>query len=203
MRRVSINRSTYAGEPITVTDIVQYHYCPRKIYFIRTLGIKQQTRAKMAAGTSEHNKDKKRSSERKGLYGLPRELVKEVLRKKSLTDPDLGLTGLIDVVLVMTDDELLPVEAKFTDLPYVQRQWRKQLTAYAMLLEAEYKKQVTRGLLYFILQKKCEIIDIGNDDKDALKRDIITIRELIGSEKIPHKVDESKCGYCEMKKYCG
>jgi CRISPR-associated exonuclease Cas4 len=157
----------------------------------------------MAGGTAEHDKDKKRSSERKDIYGLPRESVKEILRKRSLADLELGLTGLIDVVLIMMNDELIPVEAKFTNLPYVQRQWRKQLTAYAILLEAEYKIPVTKGLLYFILQKKYEMIDIEIDDKEALKRDIVTIRELISSEKLPHKVDESKCGYCEMKKYCG
>ncbi|MEM3710205.1 MAG: hypothetical protein QXL46_04805 [Nitrososphaerales archaeon] len=49
--------SGYDGKIIIdVWDIVQYYYCPRKIYFLRTLGTPILKKRKMIEGKEEHLK---------------------------------------------------------------------------------------------------------------------------------------------------
>jgi len=41
-------------EMLAVSDITQYFYCPRKVYFMRTPGIKIKAKPKMDMGKEEH-----------------------------------------------------------------------------------------------------------------------------------------------------
>lgn len=91
---------------------------------------------------------------------------------------------------------------KFTDLNYPSFHWKKQLTAYSLLLDYYFKSTIKRGIIYLIQQKKQFEIPIGQSEKNFILQDIKKINELINSERIPKKTDKSKCSYCEMIKYC-
>jgi len=197
-----MNPSTFDGDYLTVTDISQYYYCPRKLYFIRTLGITQVPKKKMELSKKEHDREDKRQTERKEIYGFKKEEVKEVLKKVKVEDHELKLRGILDYVLVLNNGEMLPVEIKYTDYPSPSLRWRKQLFAYSLLLDSTFTTTIKRAILYFSIQNIHEIIEVSPSDKNLIKEDIKKMRQLIASESIPNKVDDSKCSYCEMKKFC-
>lgn len=62
------------GDWIQVSDITQFFYCPRKVYFRRTLGIGVEPRAKMELGKEEHE----RAGRRQSVYGIEWECVEKL-----------------------------------------------------------------------------------------------------------------------------
>ena len=194
--------STSDGDSITVFDIVQYYYCPRKVYFLRVLGVPVVVRRKMEYGREVHDRERRRMTERNRIYGFKRELVEEVIQQLRIEAPEIGLSGQVDVALKLKTGEYLPVDTKYTDEVDVQRQYRKQLQAYAMLLDSKFNTNVTRGVIYFAKQHRLRLVKITGEDKKNLLREINNIREMMSNEAMPQKVSQEKCGYCEVRKYC-
>jgi CRISPR-associated protein Cas4 len=187
---------------ITAWDISQYHYCKRKIYFLKVLGVPAPLRRKMEHGAKIDETERRRMLERKTLYGFDRDDVERVVEKLHLYDETLGLEGVIDQTLFLKTGEVIPVDVKYTDIPQVQRQHRKQLIAYALLLDREYNITVNRGIIYLTKQRKNLEVSITWSEKKNLIKNIEEIRKLIKSEKIPRKASSSKCEYCEVKRFC-
>lgn len=194
--------STYDGRIVTVFDVAQYFYCPRKVYYLRVLGVPAKPRRKMELGAEEQSREEERLTERATVYGFERSLVKEVMHRLYLENPEVGLAGQIDTVLRLKDGELIPVDSKYTDAVVVYRGFRKQLVAYALLLDYGFDVRTKRGILYFPQQKKVRQVPITEEDKHFLVKDLEAIRGILAEERLPAKVSEQKCGYCEVRKYC-
>lgn len=195
--------SGYDGKIIiNAWEIVQYYYCPRKIYFLRTLGIPPLKKRKMMEGQEEHLKEIKRIKERKTIFNYSQEDIKAIYYKLSLEDHDLGLAGQIDLVIELKNNKILPVEIKYSDHMSVFIGRKKQITAYAILLEKKFNRIIDEGILYFPDQNKQINLQISYEDKEHLIRDLEKIRNLIISEKIPVKSNIERCNYCEVSKYC-
>ncbi len=197
-----VGTGTGTKEMLQVSDITQYFYCPRKVYFMRTLGIKVPARHKMDTGKEEHSREHRRVKERKTVYGFKPEEIVKVLHQLPVEAPEYRLHGRVDTVLVLQDDEVVPVDVKYSDFMEVKRNWKKQLVAYALLLETKFGKKVKRGFLYFPSKKDKIEVKISEEDKRAIIKDIEQILELIKSEKMPPVHQGNKCNYCEMRKFC-
>jgi len=195
-------RGSISDGDVTVFDIVQYHYCPRKVYFLRVMEVPASVRRKMEYGSEIHEKERRRMLERSSIYGFDREEVEEVMQDLQLEAEGIGLRGKLDVALKLKNGELIPVDTKYTDEVMVQRQYLKQLYAYALLLEHRFKRNVARGVIYFSKQMEPRIVEVSHEDKQGVLRDIEHIRNMITKEAIPPQVSPEKCGYCEVKKYC-
>ncbi|MCQ5375309.1 MAG: CRISPR-associated protein Cas4 [Methanomassiliicoccales archaeon] len=187
---------------IQVSDITQYFYCPRKIYFLRVLGVSVPSKPKMEMAKEEHEKEHQRVVERKEIYGFPREEVKEVLHSVAIEASEYHLYGVIDTVLILTSGEIIPVDIKYSRFEEKKRNWTKQLVAYSLLLESKMKVKVTRAALFFPESKKRIIIEISSEDKKALLKDIDTIMSIIINEVLPNVSKDKKCSYCEMNRFC-
>jgi len=194
--------STYAGETISVFDLVQYTYCPRKVYFLKILGVPVKTRRKMEYGRAIQKKEKRRIMERKTIYGFQREDVEEVIHNLRIENSKIGFRGQIDTTLKLRGGVIVPVDVKYTDHVRIYRPFRKQIVAYAILLDYEFDTNVTMGIIYFARQKKAKRVEITREDKAYILREIEKVRQLMSSEKCPPRVSTEKCGYCEVKKYC-
>jgi CRISPR-associated exonuclease Cas4 len=187
---------------IQVSDITQYFYCPRKIYFIKTLGIKIKARPKMEMGKEEHEKEHRRIKERKTIYGIPKKDITQIIHNLPIEDTNTGIYGIIDTTIILKTKEIIPVEVKYTDFENIKINWKKQLTAYAILLEKHFKTTIKKGIIYLPTKHKQIQIDIPSEAKATLKQDIKKIKKLIHSEKIPNVTKGKQCNYCEMKKFC-
>ena len=189
-------------EKINVFDLVQYYYCPRKIYFLRVMEVPVVIKRKMEHGREEQEKERKRVLERKDVFGIKREEIEDIIEKLHLESEKIGLVGNIDIVLRLKNKDFVPVDIKYSDFVFAQRHWKKQLTAYSMLLEEKFNCKVNKGILYFCEQNESLFVDINEDDKNFVLVDLEKIRDLFRTEVIPKKTDESKCRYCEVIKYC-
>lgn len=196
--------STCDGRVLTITvfDIAQYFYCPRKVYYLRVLGVPAKARRKMELGAEEQSQEEDRLTERKKIYGFERDCVEEVMHRLYLENPRIGLAGQIDTVLRLKGGELIPVDSKYTDAIKVYRGYKKQLVAYALLLDYAFNVRTRRGILYFPQQKKVEEVPLTEEDKRFLIRDVEAIKRILEEERLPSKVTEERCGYCEVKRYC-
>lgn len=190
------------GDSITVWDIVQYHYCPRKVYFLRVMEVPAGVRRKMEYGEEVHEREKRRMEERKDCYGFNRDEVEEVTQDLQLESERLGLRGKLDAVIRLRTGEVVPVETKYTDVAAPQRHYLKQLYAYAFLLEEYTGRPVKRGVIYFSQQREPRLVEITHSDKEAIKRDVEAIVKMIAEESPPRMVSPEKCRYCEAQKYC-
>jgi len=156
----------------------------------------------MEYGREIHERERRRMMERKQIYGFERDELEEVLQGLQIEAPEVGLRGKLDVVLKLRTGEFIPVDTKYTDEVVIQRQYLKQLYAYALLLDYKFDTNVTRGVIYYAKQHQVRVVEITDEDKKGLIRDITRIKRLISSETMPKKVSQEKCGYCEVKKYC-
>ncbi|MEM3710206.1 MAG: CRISPR-associated protein Cas4 [Nitrososphaerales archaeon] len=136
------------------------------------------------------------------MFNYSQDDIKAVYYKLSLKDKDLGLIGQIDLVIELKNNKILPVEIKHSEYMDAFRGRKKQLTAYAILLEKKFNRVVDEGILYFPDRNKQITLPISHEDKKYLVKDLEKIRKLILSERIPVRSNSGRCSYCEVAKYC-
>ena len=96
----------------TVTDLKQFVYCGRVIFYEHCLPHVRPRTYKMDAGRDEHADEQKRAARRNlSHYALGEG---KRLFDVALTDPVLKLTGLIDEVVYANNGEIFPVDYKLS-----------------------------------------------------------------------------------------
>ncbi len=95
---------------LRVSDLKQYIYCPRILYYYYVMPVPRRVTRKMEYGRLEHVEIKK-LEKRRGLktYGI---LEGERLFNYPLNSPRLGLHGVIDMIIATYDGHVYPVEFK-------------------------------------------------------------------------------------------
>jgi CRISPR-associated exonuclease Cas4 len=195
-------RDSGSGGEISVWEVYQYFYCPRKLYFIRKLGVYPPERKKMELGAGQHEREPRRTSRRTTIYGFPVEEVKQVLHDISLEDQELRLFGKADTVVELKNGEIILVDVKYSDTEFLTRAWKKQMVAYAVLLERALGRRVNRGMIFLLPSKRVLWVGLTSEDKLELFRDLERMRRVIDSDALPPKVSQERCGYCEVAKFC-
>jgi CRISPR-associated exonuclease Cas4 len=185
---------------IRVTDLKNYTFCPRFPYFERCLdGIRPRTYM-MEAGEEAHEAEKARARRRTlWAYGVP-----EGQRQFNvyLESKRLGLSGIIDELVLTASGEYFPVDYKLS--PEVNDSHAVQLCAYALLLEEHFQTVVVqRAFVYFIGKRAVSPVTIDaalrQQTTDALRH----VQQMIRYEHMPPPVKErAKCRHCEWRLFC-
>lgn len=186
--------------PLKVSDLKQFAYCPRIVYYQYIMPVDKKTTFKMEYGKMEEERID-RLEERRGLrrYGLG---AGKRYFHYFLHSARLGLSGKIDM-LIETESELFPVDFKYTaERPHLNHIY--QICGYALIIDDVCAKPVRKGFVYLIPQEEAVEFEIT----DALKYDtgvmLNAIRDMISSERMPGVVDNrNKCYDCEYRNYCG
>lgn len=187
---------------ISSNDLYEYHYCPREVYFMKKLGLPSQKR-KMQLGREEQQKEVKRLSEREDIFGIQRTEILHIEHNKYLESKELELCGIMDCLLTLKSGEKIPVDIKYTDYAYITQGRAKQIIAYALLLDKNYGCRATKGIIYYPKQNARDVINITQEDKKMLLLDLIKIKNILISDKLPRKTSYKKCKYCGYLKVCG
>jgi len=177
---------------IDVSDLVQYLYCPRKLYFIRVMGLRI-TKPKMDVGKEIHESVGK-SLKRRKLEG-------EVMENVYLESRRYGIKGCVDAI-IRRGEEYIPVDIKFSRFRSVFYGWKMQLAAYSILVEENFHCRVEKGYIYLAETREWIEVEITPEDKETLAKTIRKVEELLREEKFPRASRSKKCGYCEMSKLC-
>ncbi len=188
---------------LTVTDIKQYVYCPRIIYYTYVMPVEKKTSYKMDYGKKQHIEIDRLEKRRKLVaYGFQEG---ERIFHLPLYSKRLRLGGLLDMVIELKKGNLreyYPVEYKYTR-NRIQINHKYQLVAYAMLLEDYYKRPVRGGFVYTIPNKNIQLMTITDNMRIYVKRIIGAINNIVKTEKYPEPRSLRRCWDCEYKNYCG
>lgn len=186
---------------LRVTDLKQWFYCPRVVYWTYCLPVDKKLSFKMEQGLATHEvlsalERRRRLKE----YGLEKG---ERFFHVPLRSERLGLSGLLDLLIVTEDGRCYPVEFKATT-GAMARNHKYQLAGYALLVEEVYGGSVDTAFLYRIPLKRVTTVAIT----PALKRMALTaldeMQEMLSSERMPPPTSQrGRCVDCEFRRFCG
>lgn len=186
--------------PLRVSDIKQFMYCPRVVYFSYVLPVEKKVTRKMEHGKEEHFELEQLEKRRRLVeYGLEEGERRFHVR---LHSERLGLTGVLDLLLV-TPKGYFPVEFKYsTREPGLNHKY--QLVAYALLVEEEFGVHVRAGFVYSSPGwRRIQVVEITPNARLHLKRLMGAIRRMIREERIPMAArSRSRCWDCEYRRFC-
>lgn len=190
---------------LEVTDLKQYAYCPRIVYYRYCVPTIRPITYKMEAGIAAHADETEREQRRSlRLYGLT---VGERFFDVRLHSEQLGVRGRLDMVVAVPDRvhdhaELIPVEYKLSERT-VGRHFKVQLAMYGLLLEAAWQRPVRRGFLYLIPLRQAIAIPLTSALQRQARRQIDAIRMMVKQEQMPTPpATRRPCVSCEFRRFC-
>lgn len=186
-------------ELIPVTDLKQWTYCERVVYYHRVLPVIGQQTFKMkealAAQDLIESLEMRRGLQPYGFDGAVRRFG------VWLSDNALGLSAKTDLIL-QRQDSVAVVDFKLTAGEPGENH-RIQLAAYAMLAEAAYKLPSPVAFLYRIPDNRVFAIEIGDVLRQAVTTAVERIREMELTQAVPSPTPVRKrCAECEYVNYC-
>ena len=195
--------STSSEGCLTASDVIEYLFCPRFIYFIYVLSIPQREgrRFKVLKGRELHKKRGKSNT----AY-LRKELG--VARKESsvyLSSPKLRIRGIVDEVLFLEDGTAAPLDFKFTRFRnFLFKTHRIQSALYGLLIQERFKVPVMRGYVCYIrggsTLKEVEFTEKLQGDAIEIVNSIFTIIQT-GTYPKPTR-SRAKCHDCCYNRIC-
>lgn len=190
---------------LEVTDLKQYTYCPRIVFYRYCLPRIRPVTFTMTEGIRSHTEEDSRE-ERRSLrnYNLTEG---ERVSHLSLQSTQLGLTGRIDLAIATPsrttqNAEGIVVEYKLTEQK-AGAHFKLQLAAYALLLEEAWGLPVKRAYMYSISMRKAEPVPITPHLRYKVMQTVAHIRHIITSEIMPPPPDSLRpCITCEFRRFC-
>jgi CRISPR-associated exonuclease Cas4 len=188
-----------------VTDVKQWTYCPRVLYYRYCLPEIRPITDLIAAGIRSHS-DEVGREERRSLrsYGLT---TGQRVFDIGLRSTTLGLRGRLDLAIVVPERaaphaEAMVVEYKDSEKP-AGPHFKLQLAAYALLLEEAWGLPVRRGFIYSIPLRTAEIISITPGLRQKVLQTIEAMRTAIAGEQMPMAPTSRRpCVSCEFRRFC-
>jgi CRISPR-associated exonuclease Cas4 len=198
-----VNTAETQGIYITPSEVIEYLYCPRFIYFMNCLAIPQHEdhRFIVLKGRQVHEDRKNHNPDyvRKKLGCT----IKDV--DVYLVSDRYHLKGRVDEVLHLADGTLAPLDYKFTEFKEaVYRTHRYQVILYGMMIEDTYQATVTRGYVCYVRKgnvvKEIEIGEQERRDAQAVVEDIVAI---IQTGRFPKRTSHRvRCLDCCYRNIC-
>jgi CRISPR-associated exonuclease Cas4 len=191
------------GIYITPSEVIEYLYCPRFIYFMNCLDISQNEdkRYKVLKGREVHEERMKANPDyvRKKLGCIGRDL--DVYMASDM----YHIKGKVDEALYLSDGTLAPLDYKYAEYKdTLYRTHKYQSVLYAMLIKDTYKKDVKKGYICYVRSKNFikEIIYKDRDFKVA--EQIINIMlDIIQKGHFPKRTSSTnRCIDCCYKNIC-
>jgi len=188
---------------VTPSEVMEYLFCPRFIYFMNCLSIPQheEQRYKVLMGRNIHK--------------IKSRINKEYLRKKLgvedkiidvyLASKRYGIRGIIDEVLTLEDNTMAPLDYKFAEYKgRIFNTLQIQSVLYALLIEENYDSPVKKGFICYVRSKnKIEEIEINEKIKKKALKIIDDMFKIIELGYFPKKTRfRGKCFDCCYKNIC-
>lgn len=191
--------------PFRVSDLKQWAYCARVVYYALCLPDIRPTTYKMEAGAQADTREVQREQER-GLqrYGLKDESGARREFGVPLASARWGLRGRADMVIWLGGDPpkaAIPVDYKLSD--EVNENVKMQLAAYGLLLEAQYGVSVKRGFIYCIPKRRAQEIKFTPALRQKVENELQAMQSMLWREQMPSPPKErGKCVSCEFRRFC-
>ena len=193
-----VSRSIEA--PFRVTDLKQWVYCARVLYYhvclpdVRPVTYKMQ--AGVEAGRDEAGRESRRSLRAYGLEEGRREF------NVPLVSDRLGLRGAVDMVIWLDGKgEVIPVDYKLSEI--AGEHFKLQLAAYGLMLEEVSGLAARHGFLYSIPRRKAEEVPFDRRIRERLAVTLDSMQRMLRYETMPDPTPQrGKCMACEFRRFC-
>ncbi len=188
--------------PFRVTDLKQWVYCPRILYYYMCLPDVRPVTYKMEAGTEAGEEEEGRELRRSlRTYGLAEGRREFNVR---LVSDRYGLRGMVDMVVWVERpgaEEVIPVDYKLSRIP--GEHFKMQLMAYGLMLEEFSGLPARRGFLYEIPTRHAEKVVLTGRLRDKLLTTLDGMHQMLHSERMPPPTpNRNKCLACEFRRFC-
>ena len=181
---------------VWASDIRQYHFCPRIIYFTKVLGVQERTTESEKKGKESHKEFHRKEARRSTLLGGKRLKVKKRWTGLYLASRKLRLHGVVDLV-AETDKGFIVVEFKEAKCPRNPPEGHVyQAAAYAMLVEEHFNTIVRTVLIYYAEDKRFHEISMSDALRKHVRWTISKIRKIMEEERLPPVRETRKCPSC-------
>lgn len=194
---------TEASPMITTSEIIEYTYCPRFIYFMNCLGIPQreELRVKVLKGREIHETREKSNVDyvRKRINCIRKEVSVYIASKT------LKVRGIVDEVLFFSDGTAGPLDYKFTKYTdFTFKTHKIQSTIYALLIQENYNIPVQRGYLCYVRSNNAiKEIQYKEEDFKNAKKIVAEIFDILFLGYFPRKTKyQSRCLDCTYRNIC-
>lgn len=194
---------TETGIHVTPSEVIEYLYCPRFIYFMDYLKIPQheERRYKVIVGREMHNIKAKVNKDyvRKKIGCIKKEIDVDLISSK------LRLRGVVDEVLTLKDGTMVPLDYKFAKFSnYTYRTHRYQSALYGLLIKENYNREVNRGYVCYIRSKNL-LKEIPFDDKvfNQASKYVDDVIDIVKNGYFPERTSYSRrCIDCTYRNIC-
>jgi CRISPR-associated exonuclease Cas4 len=188
---------------LEVTDLKQWTYCPRVVFYRYCLPHIRPVTYSMEEGKRAHEEAASRE-ERRSLhaYGLT---SGERFFDVSLRSERLHLSGRIDLAIRVETPQ--GPEGIVVDYKLSEREagahFKLQLAAYGLLLEEAWNIPVRRAFLYHLPQRKAEAIPLTPALRRQVETTVAAIQRAIERELMPRPPARlGRCLACEFRRFC-
>ena len=183
----------------TVSDLKQFAYCPRVVFYTYCLPLLRPETYKMQESRLAHEEETSREARRSlRPFGLA-----EASRAFDvpLYSPTLGLRGKADMV-IDTGEELIPVDYKLTTRK-AGPHFRLQLAAYGLMLKETSALTVRRAFMYSIAMRRAEEVPLTAQLFGRVRQMTRAMRHMVEAELMPDPPSgRGRCVACEFRRFC-
>jgi len=190
-------------ESITISDVIEYLFCPRFTYFMHCLGIPQREGRlfKVQKGRALHEtKEKTNVGYLRKRYG-----VKDKLTAVYLCSKKYRIRGIMDEVLFLEDGSVAPLDYKFAKYHNrVFKTHKYQSALYGLMIAEHFNRPVYRGFLCYTRSGN-KIVELPFNEKlfQQAEHVIQNILCIIQKEQFPEITGNKKrCIDCCYKRIC-
>jgi CRISPR-associated exonuclease Cas4 len=187
---------------ITPSDIIEYVFCPRFIYFIYAAGVPQQEhrRYKVQKGRDIHEIRQSKNTS----YLWKKIGCKARESSVYLSSETLHLKGIIDEVLTLEDGTMAPMDYKFAEFhDEVYKTHRFQSICYGLLIKENYNAPVNRGYILYTRSNTFKEISIDDKDERELQKIISEMLKIIEEGFFPKGTrSTARCSDFTYKNIC-
>jgi CRISPR-associated exonuclease Cas4 len=195
---------------LRATDLKQWAYCPRIVYYSYCMPLPHQPTAAMQRGRDLHARieflERRRKLRAYNLGSGERQF------EISLSSKQHALSGKLDM-LVTTPQGRFPVDFKMAPTflqdklkegrGEVGENHRLQLAAYAVMVEEKFACKVDTGFIYLIAHRNAVVVPIDAALRQRLFASLAEVRAMIAAERFPAATPvRARCWDCEFKNFC-
>ena len=181
-----------ASPTVPISAIEHYEYCPRQCALIHVDGIWAENRHTVR-GNRAHRRVDDHSHSRTERH-------KQVLRSVPLWSEQFGLSGRSDVVEVLEDETVRPVEYKSgirhgltADL---------QVCAQALCLEEMLGISISEAAIWYGGPRRRFKVALNSALRERTLLTVERIRQQLRAGSIPSAPNDARCSECQLRHHC-
>lgn len=193
-------------EYITPTDVKQYVFCPRVTFFARVKRLRPLMGSQQEEGQKKHDKFSELEKRRKSI--LKSDLGITATRKLfdiPVVSHGLGVHGRLDMLLVTSQNEHIPVEFKemTSNRGRALMDHKYQLVILGLLVEESFNTIVRRGIIHYSPEHETTQTRISMGMKRRAEAYIERIWRMIRTGSVPEPSPQCRhgrpgCGYADQ-----